>query len=215
MKFSTKLCFFAVATSLTSPLFAQSSWYVSAKLGQASPINTYDEKNYDQVKFKFDDGKDRSISIGKTDNNYSFELEYSTRTLSGGTKYYIADAPETFTGKQKQNSIFVNAYIYPVINKSFIAFVGAGIGKTKIEWNNIVSASTAASINDGDNILSYKLILGIETKITHSLRINAAYNHIIHDNVSLTDGDTTGEFTKQNLDILNIGINYRFGTSGN
>ena len=195
----------------SSASIADDSFYVSGKIGKAV-TNTYTETNLGAVEFDFDNGTDYSLSIGKNINRYSFEFEYSKRTLNANSRTIISsNATEKLKGKQIQEEAFINAYYYPLLKSTYSLHFGVGLGLTIIKWSNVESAVFTGSINSVDYVHSYKGMLGATIKLTDNVDFQTSFEYLIIDDINLLASDgSSGKMNNQDIQKINIGIKYKF-----
>lgn len=207
-----KNIFLVVCVLFVNPLQANDSWFVAAKLGKASPTQSYQEINFNAVKFDFDGGYDYTLSAGKDFEKFSVELEYSVRDFDANSRIIITTGDmEQMDGHQNQTSIFINGYMHQPIGEKISLFMGVGIGKTNVQWRGVTTTSFPAIINSEETVDAYKTVLGAELALTEVLSLNLSYQYVVMDDLVLTLlGSAAGKFDNQDVKVFNTAIKYRF-----
>ena len=207
-----KNIFLVVCVLIVNPLQADESWFVAAKLGQASPTQSYQELGLNAVKFDFDGGYDYALSAGKDFDKFSVELEYSVRDFDANSRIIISTGDmEQMDGHQNQTSIFINGYMHQPIGEKMSLFMGVGIGKTDIQWRGVTTSSFPTIINSEETVDAYKTVLGAELALTEMLSLNLSFQYLVMDDLVLTlPGSPAGKFDNQDVKVFNTAIKYRF-----
>jgi len=93
-----------------SPAFAKDNWFIAGNIGNARQISNSKETNFDFAEFEFDDGKNYSISAGRTYGKFSFELQISIRNYDANHIFTSSNVTESLNGSQYQTSLLANGY---------------------------------------------------------------------------------------------------------
>lgn len=185
--------------------------YVSVKIGHESPVEKYDEENYGQSQWGFDDGYRLSLATGVVMDNIRMEVELSRTKLDGGISALADGSAADLSGNQTLTSIFLAGYWQPRIDDRIYGLLGAGIGYTRINWNDVRANEHDFHVDDSDGVISYKFGIGAGYKLTSSLDVEATYHLIKHGNFEVTDdsGDT-GQLSNVDHHVFNLGVKYNF-----
>jgi len=207
-----KNLFIIVCVLFSLPAQASDAWFIAAKLGGASPKQSYQEVNFNAVKFDFDGGVDYALSVGKSFEKFIVELEYSLRDFDSNSRIIIPTGDiEELDGHQVQESLFVNGYIFQPIGSKTSLFLGVGIGKTNVQWKGVTSSAFPEIINSDDVVNTYKLMMGAEMSLTELLSLTLSYQYLLLDDVVLSvPGGDSGKLNNQDIEIFNIGFKYKF-----
>ncbi len=183
------------------------AWYGSLNIGYANIENEQLEENYKQTQWTFDDGINYSITAGYDFGTYRLEADASYRTFDFEKTTEVSTGNETAgSGDQNQYSLMINGIWEPLQHWIISPFLGAGLGYTKIEWDNV-----AGVVDDSDTVFTYQIIFGLSYSISNHLFIDATYKYIKPQGVDLLDnaGDI-GHFSDQEINLFQLGVRYNF-----
>ena len=114
-------------------------------------------------------------------------------------------------GDQSQLAVMFNGFWYPYPNWKMSPYLGAGLGFTKISWNNIRSTDVSGILDDSDNVFTYQLIIGGSYKISSQLSLDVDYRYFAPGDIEIADDSgILGKFDNQELNIFALAIKYKF-----
>ena len=186
------------------------SSYFSVKGGYAVPDKIYDETRYDFARFDFGNGTNISVAAGKKYELVALELELSHRELESEELYNGAVGVDPMSGHAAQTGLLLNGYYGFYTGNNFTSAISIGIGKTKIEWNNVASP-TFTPINDNNEVTTYKvgIIIGLHFNNTCSMLLE--YSRLYLDDLTIKDGNgATGTLNNQDVNVFTVGLKYTF-----
>lgn len=151
--------------------------------------------------------------------------------LGGGVGYQVTDYFRTdltldymtrakFTSDRDESkisalSLLANAYVDLGNFGGVTPYVGAGIGGTRVKWNDLVDTTNGGVLSgDADWRFTYALMAGASVDLTHNLKLDAGYRfrHInggkmFNGNYGVGDGYDKG----MNIHDVRVGLRYMFG----
>ncbi|MEA1892397.1 MAG: outer membrane beta-barrel protein [Campylobacterota bacterium] len=122
--------------------------------------------------YAYDSGFVGSIAVGYQLDSYRLELEgrYSKDKLYSMGNY-------SASGDLIKNSQMLNAYYSFYNHSKLITTLGAGVGITSIELNDLVEFNTPQKDLKNRNILSYQALFSVGYMITDSVIISLKYRY--------------------------------------
>lgn len=213
---------FVFTLFLCTPVYSieaqEPGWFMTGKVGKASVADSYDELNYGGTRWEFSHDYNYAISLGYEIETFSLEAEYSHRRLDAERRICpTCDSVEykviNLAGYQTQRSMLLMGTWFPIQNRAMKPFLGLGAGYTKIRWDTVrYETEKSSSFYGSDTVFTYKIAAGVEFPVRDNLAIMLAYNYLTPDHVEIYDVDTrtAGKLNKQEINIIDLGIKYRF-----
>jgi len=203
-------CTIALTASVAS---AGQGFYASGKVGVAMVNDLQATGNDAGVPWTITDTLDEGVAIGaglgydfgfvRAEMELSFQKNnYEKYTSSWGFIGSYTDGDLTST------ALFANGY-YDFKNASpFTPFVGAGIGYTMLEINDMTSDDGAVT-NADDKVLAYQLMAGFSYAINRTLAFDFTYRFVNTTEPSFKDryGTVDYEFTSHNF-LMGARVNF-------
>lgn len=151
--------------------------------------------------------------------------------LGGGVGYQVTDYFRTdltldymtrakFTSDRDESqmsalSLLANAYVDLGNFGGVTPYVGAGIGGTRVKWNDLVDTTNGGVLpGDANWRFTYALMAGASVDLTQNLKLDAGYRYrhinggkMFGPNYGLGDGYDKG----MNIHDVRVGLRYMFG----
>ncbi len=201
-------------------------WYLRGDIGYSAP------------KFKGADyttagtGCDKcGNTVGQFDDHYLDGKLKGSFLLGGGVGYQVTDYFRTdltldyltrskFTSDRDESrltalSLLANAYVDLANFNGFTPYVGAGIGGTRVKWDDVVDTQNGGVLSGAANWrFTWALMAGASYDLTDSLKLDAGYRFRRVEGGKMFDnlGQVGAGYDKR-LDIhdVRVGLRYQFG----
>ncbi|WP_440630070.1 outer membrane protein [Brucella sp. 22210] len=149
-------------------------------------------------------------------------VDYMTRSKFEGHTYGSACNGDASCASDERShfsalSILANAYVDLGNFAGFTPYVGAGIGGTRVRWNDIEDARYGGSVDGAANWrFTYALMAGASVDLTQNLKLDAGYRYRhINGGKMFEGGQYLGDGYDKGMDIhdVRVGLRYMFGGS--
>lgn len=191
----------------------KNKWYARLGAGYAEQIDKYNEMNFGMTEWEFDSGSNLSVSAGRGFNYWAVEAEVSYKQMDAAKDHYKGSIPSiNLEGDQTQLSVMLNCFWYPKPNWKVSPYLGAGLGLTKISWNDIRANGMVGGLDDSDTVFTYQLIIGGSINITSKVSLEVDYRYFAPDDIEVEESinEMVGKFDNQELNIFALAIKYSF-----
>lgn len=203
--------------TLSQTVFAGESstnknWHTRFGIGYTEQIDNYDEVNVGQTEWEFDGGPNFNVSAGYDANFWAVEVEASYKKMDMDSRISkLTGTRLNFEGDQDQIAFMLNGFWYPKPDWTVSPYLGAGLGVTKISWNDIRVSGSSTVLDDSDIVFTYQLIIGASYEVSPQLFLEIDYRYFAPDDAEiLSSTGTTGKLDNQELNIFGLGVKYKF-----
>lgn len=109
-------------------------------------------------------------------------------------------------GSISNQSLLLNGY-YDFLNESrFTPFVGAGLGASKVEINDLLATGWSKPLNRDDTVLGYQLSAGVAAALSESYQLVVYYRYLATEDPHF-DSDVDYEFSSHNI-MLGLRVDF-------
>lgn len=195
----------AATAFATSAIAQDGATYVGAGLGLVKPKNTTVTDTASRS-VKFENGTMGSLFVGYDyGSNWRSEIELSRRAAD-----LDSVSGTNAVGEMLATSLMANAIYDFDINSPLTPYLGAGIGGSKVEFDN-ASPFGASSINDSDTGLALQGIAGVSYMVNDNVDLFADYRYFTARNIDMnTAAGNAASFDAATHSVM-VGLRFNFG----
>lgn len=214
-------CFFAIFTIViasSQALFAEEyninkNLYTRFGIGYADQVDNYDEINIGKTEWEFDSSPNFTISAGYDTNFWALESEISYKKMDIDSRISKTTGSRlNYEGDQDQIAFMLNFFWYPKLDWTVSPYLGAGLGVTRISWNDIRVPGSDSVLDDSDTVFTYQLIIGASYEISSRLLFEIDYRYFAPNDVKIVSmpSKVIGKLDSQELNIWGLAIKYKY-----
>ena len=201
-------------------------WYLRGDIGYSAPKF----KGTDYTTYGKGCGKCGTDDVVSDAHTLDGKLKGSF-LLGGGIGYQVTDYFRTdltldyltrsnFTSDRDESrmsalSLLANAYVDLGNFNGITPYVGAGVGGTRVKWDDVVDTTNGGVLSGAANWrFTWALMAGLSYDLTDSLKLDAGYRFRRVDGGKMFDGQgQVGSGFDKRLDIhdVRVGLRYQFG----
>jgi len=202
---------------------AVGGWYLRGDVGYSAP-------KFRGASYTLPDG-DGCNGCGEDDLQIHGGKLKGAFLFGGGVGYQVTDYFRTdltldymtrakFTSDHDESqmsalSLLANAYVDLGNFAGVTPYVGAGIGGTRVKWNDLVDTTNDGVLSgDANWRFTYALMAGASVDLTQSLKLDAGYRYRHINGGKMFNGDFgvgDGYDKGMNVHDIRVGLRYMFG----
>lgn len=189
------------------------NWYTRFGIGYAEQIDNYNEENVGTTEWEFDGGPNFTVSAGYGANFWAVEGEVSYKKMDIDSRIFKPTGTRSnYEGDQDQIAFMLNGFWYPKPEWMVSPYLGAGLGVTRISWNDIRFPGSGSVLDDTDTVFTYQLIVGASYAVSPQLSLEIDYRYFAPDDADIVSAPagTVGKLADQELNIFGLAVKYKF-----
>lgn len=188
------------------------NWYTRLGIGYADQIDNYNEENIGVTEWEFDGGHNSTISAGYCARFWAVEGEVSYKQMDMDSRVSKATGNRSnYEGDQDQLAVMINGFWHPKPDWTVSPYLGAGLGVTRISWNEVKFPGATTTLDDTDIVFTYQLVIGASYEVSPQLSLEIDYKYFAPDDAEIADSHgVVGRLADQELNIFGLAVKYKF-----
>lgn len=169
---------------------AQPGWYVGGDLGYNNTTDPAWAFTSGQHTTPFDGGWVGALKVGRDMGMWRAELEYSHR--KNDAQYFGPPGDmDIARGDITSDTLMVNGYYDFMPTGQVTPYLGAGIGVSKVEANDVrkdITNCCSGIVDDSDTVMAAQLMAGAAYQVSSNLAMNVEYRFMVTKDPSFDYG---------------------------